>query len=269
MEFLAHYIHNLDPVIFHLYGPIAVRWYGLAYAGGFIAAYFLLDHLIRRGKLLCPRKLLPDFIMWLALLGVLAGGRIGYVLFYDFGAFLRNPLILFEVWHGGMASHGGMLGVILVMIWYARKHGLSFWNLADNLACVVPVGIFFGRIANFINGELYGKVTGVAWAVIFKDAAGMPTDPRHPSQLYEAFGEGLVLFAALWVLRFTRVSDAPGRLSAFFLIGYGAIRIFVEIFREPDASLILGLSRGQFYSIFCVLAGAIILAVVGRKPSAQ
>ncbi len=269
MNLLAYYIHNLDPVIVHIYGPIALRWYGLAYAAGFIAAYFLLSFLRRRGKLLMPANLLPDYIMWLALVGVLAGGRLGYILFYDFGNFLKNPLLIFEIWQGGMSSHGGMLGVIFVTVWYARKYRLSFWNISDNLACVVPVGLCFGRLANFINGELYGKVTSVSWAVIFKDAGGQPTDPRHPSQLYEAFGEGLLLFIILWGLRWSKLSARHGMLSAFFLLGYGIIRIFVEIYREPDADLIMGLSRGQFYSVFCVLGGLVILMMTMSRKRAE
>ncbi len=264
MIFLAYYIHDLNPVIFHIYGPAAVRWYGLAYLSGFITAFFLLKYLIRKNKLHMPEKILADFIMWAAFLGVMAGGRIGYILLYDFNYFIHHPVMLLEIWHGGMSSHGGMAGVILVMIWFARKHKLSFWNIADNMACVVPVGLFFGRLANFINGELYGKITNIPWAVIFKDANGSLTDPRHPSQLYEAAGEGLLLFTILWLLRFTKYSIPDGRLSGFFLVAYGVIRIFVEIFREPDADLILGLSRGQFYSLFCVLAGLGILLL--RRP---
>lgn len=264
--FLSHYYHHLDPVIFHIYGPLAVRWYGLAYMAAFLAAYFLLVYLQKKGKLLMPGKLVGDFVMWCALLGALVGGRVGYILLYDLPHTLRNPLNFFAVWQGGMSSHGGILGVILVMVWYARKHKLSFWNIADNMACVVPLGLCFGRVANFINGELYGRVTEVPWAVIFKDSNGLWLEPRHPSQLYAAAGEGLLLFGILWLLRLSKFSVKNGVISAVFLLGYGFIRIMTEIYREPDASLIMGISRGQFYSVFCILAGAMILFYIARKP---
>ena len=214
---------------------------------------------------------MADFIFVLVF-GVLIGGRLGYFLLYDFPLLVHEPLALFRVWDGGMASHGGFVGVLLAVWWFARRQRLPFLHLSDVLVTTVPVGLLFGRIANFINGELWGKISYVPWAVIFPKSApdGTPLAeiaPRHPSQLYEAALEGALLLAFMqW--RFWK-SDAvrtqPGRLSGEFLLAYAVVRAIGEIFREPDASLILGLSRGTFYSIFLAIAGVALM--VWRLPA--
>ena len=206
------------------------------------------------------------------IIGVIAGGRIGYMLFYDFSAFLRNPLLLLRVDQGGMSSHGGFIGVFLAVVWFAKKYNYPFLKLGDVIVTLAPLGLCFGRIANFINGELWGRVTNVPWAVIFPrspmvyDMAShtFAPEPRHPSQLYAAFLEGLLLFLYVqW--RFWCTQPKPGQIGGEFLIGYGIVRIFDELFREPDAALILGLSRGQFYSIFMIITGIIILRLSRRQ----
>lgn len=282
-----YYVHNLDPVLLHIAGPLAVRWYGLAYLGGFVGAWWLLRRFARRGLLALPEHEVGNFIMAIGLWGVLVGGRLGYALFYSLRETLSDPLSLVQLWKGGMASHGGVIGVCAVLIWYARRHRVSLWNLADNLAVVAPVGLGLGRLANFINGELWGRVTTVPWAVLFPGEAGLAAGepvsddrirqlidngllhPRHPSQLYEAFGEGLLLFALLWLLRHSRLSQRPGLLSAVFLGGYAVARVIAEQFREPDPgyALFFGwMTKGQLFSLAMLVGAAIVLAVT-RKQS--
>lgn len=257
---MNYWVHDLNPVLFHIWGPLSVRWYGLAYLLGFLCGYLILRHLSKRGEFAVPPDDLSNFIVYVAIYGVFCGGRLGYVLFYAFGDFLHDPLFLFRVWEGGMASHGGMLGVLLVVLWYARHKKVSFWNLTDGLALAAPAGLFFGRIANFINGELWGRPTDVPWAVIFPQAGDPAPTPRHPSQLYEALGEGVILFTALWLIRRTRWGKQNGALSAAFLILYAVARITVEFFREPDSTIYFGwLTKGQLYSSFMVLTAIIIL----------
>lgn len=261
--FLATWTHDLNPVLFHIWGPMAVRWYGIAYLLGFIGAYLILKRLARRGEFAIPEKELSNFIVHLAIFGVFLGGRLGYVLLYAPGEFLNNPLFLFRVWEGGMASHGGILGVLAVCGWYGRKKNVSFWNLTDGMALVAPLGIFFGRIANFINGELWGRPTDVPWAVIFPQANDATPTPRHPSQLYEAFGEGLLLFAALWLIRKTAWGKREGSVSAAFLFIYALARIASEFFRTPDEGyeLYFGwMTKGQLFSGFMILAAVAIFA---------
>lgn len=266
-----HWVHDWSPFLvrfpegFPLEG---IRFYGLAYLLGFLAAFLLLRLYRARGRSpLGPGGEL-DLFTYL-LIGVIAGGRLGYVLFYDTAAFLQNPLLLFEIWKGGMASHGGMIGVVVATALFARRHRISFLALADRLATVAPVGLFLGRIANFINGELWGRPSTVPWAVIFPGSPPDPTtglpEPRHPSQLYQAATEGLLLFAWLqW--RFWRNPRLPaGQLGAEFLLGYGILRILTEVFRAPDAPLILGLSRGQFFSLPLVFAGIALLLWLRRR----
>lgn len=274
---MNYFIHNIDPVIVHIYGPISIRWYGVAYLLGFLTAYLLLRILSKRGKFQVPIEETGNFIVMMGVFGVIIGGRLGYCLFYGLQDWLKDPLYIFKVWEGGMASHGGIIGVILFILWYARHHHVSFWNLIDNVACVAPAGLFFGRMANFINGELWGRVTTVSWAMIFPgelgyfDSSAVSRDkvvalvengalqPRHPSQLYEAVGEGLLLFGVLWWLRGRKCSDRPGFLSAAFLFVYAAARIVVEFFREPDSTVYMEwMTKGQLFS-FVMLAGGLFL----------
>ena len=270
-------MHDLSPFLIRFpenpLGLDGIRYYGLSYLLGFLAAWWLLRLYDARGKFAIDAEA-RSTLMTAVILGVLAGGRIGYMLFYDLGAFLKNPLLLFRIDQGGMASHGGFIGVFLAVLWFARKYKYPFLSLGDVIVTLAPLGLCFGRIANFINGERWGRVTNVSWAVIFPQSPAVydPTrlafapEPRHPSQLYAAFLEGLLLFLyTQW--RFWRTQPKPGQIGGEFLIGYGLVRIFGELFREPDASLILGLSRGQFYSIFMILIGCGILYGVNRRAS--
>jgi phosphatidylglycerol:prolipoprotein diacylglycerol transferase len=257
---MNYWVHDLNPVIFHLWGPLAVRWYGLAYLAGFLGGYLLLLRLSRRGEFAVPPQDLSNFMVHIAIYGVFLGGRLGYVLLYAWDTFIHDPLFLFRVWEGGMASHGGMLGVMAVLLWTAWKKKISFWNLTDGLALVSTIGLFFGRLANFINGELWGRPTTVAWAVIFPQAEDRLPTPRHPSQLYEAFGEGLFLFIALWLLRRTAWGKREGALSAVFLFIYAVARIVSECFREPDSTVYFGwLTKGQLYSSVMIVAAIVIV----------
>jgi phosphatidylglycerol:prolipoprotein diacylglycerol transferase len=273
-----YYIHNLDPVILDISGPIAIRWYGVSYLMGFVAAYFLLRFLSKRAIFPVPVVQMQNFVIMLAFFGVFVGGRLGYVLLYGFQDLVRDPLMIFRVWEGGMASHGGMAAVLIFLACYAKKHKYQFWHLADNVSCVVPIGLGLGRIANFINGELWGRPTTVSWAMIFPQELQMnPVPqltkemamdlmeqgllfPRHPSQLYEAIGEGLILFAILWYLRFHRWSKHPSFLSVVFLIGYAFIRITVEFFREPDSTVFWGwMTKGQLFSLFMIALALVFI----------
>jgi phosphatidylglycerol:prolipoprotein diacylglycerol transferase len=257
----AYWVDRLNPFLIRFSGSFGIRYYGLAYALGFLAAAWLLQRYHRAGKSLLPPARIADFMV-AAVVGVVLGGRIGsYVLYDGWRSFGTDPFGIFRVWEGGMASHGGMIGVILAVAWFARSAGIPFLHLADLVASTAPAGLFFGRIANFINGELWGRPTYVPWAVIFPRSA--PPDepamlvPRHPSQLYEAALEGALLLAYMqWRLwRSDAVRARPGRLAGEFLVLYACLRILCEAFREPDASLILGMSRGTFYSLFMAAFG--------------
>jgi phosphatidylglycerol:prolipoprotein diacylglycerol transferase len=259
--FLAFWVHNLNPVIFQIWGPLAVRWYGLAYLLGFLGGYLLLLRISKRGEFAVPPQELSNFIVYLAIYGVFLGGRLGYVLLYAWDTFIQDPLFLFRVWEGGMASHGGILGVILVVLCTVWKKKYNFWNITDGLALVAPIGLFCGRVANFVNGELWGRPTDVAWAVIFPQAEDPAPTPRHPSQIYEALGEGLFLFIALWLIRRTVWGKRDGVVSAAFLVLYAAARIASECFREPDSTIYFGwLTKGQLYSAVMVVAAVVISA---------
>ena len=257
--FLSFWVHNLDPVILQIWGPLAVRWYGLAYLLGFLGGYLLLLRMSRRGEFAVPPQELGNFIVYLAIYGVFLGGRLGYVLLYAWDTFIQDPLFLLRVWEGGMASHGGILGVILVVLCTVWKKKYNFWNITDGLALVAPIGLFCGRVANFVNGELWGRPTDVAWSVIFPQAEDPIPTPRHPSQIYEALGEGLFLFIALWLIRRTVWGKRNGSLSAAFLVLYAAARIASECFREPDSTVYFGwLTKGQLYSAVMVVAAVVI-----------
>lgn len=262
---LAFWVHDLSPFLGPHFGNIGIRYYGLAYLTGFVAAGWLLALYARAGRSLLAGPLIPDFIVAIVM-GTLLGGRIGYFLLYQPQAVAENPLVLLRVWEGGMASHGGFVGVTLAVAWFARVRRLPFLHLGDLIASTVPIGLFFGRIANFLNGELWGKPAVVPWAVIFEHTGGGRL-PRHPSQLYEAALEGLLLLVFIqlrfWKTDLTR--REPGRLGGEFLLAYAVARALGEIFREPDASLILGLSRGTFYSLFLVVAG-VVLVLMPKRP---
>ncbi|MDR6430485.1 phosphatidylglycerol:prolipoprotein diacylglycerol transferase [Brucella pseudogrignonensis] len=252
---------NIDPIIFSI-GPFAVHWYGLGYVIGIMFAWWYGKKLLRNHRLWAnnqpPMKpeALDDFVIWAAL-GVVIGGRLGYVLFYNPAYYFSNPLAIPAVWDGGMSFHGGILGTTIAMIWFARSRGIKVWSMFDVVAAGVPVGLGVVRVANFINDELWGRVSDVAWAVRFPNGGGLP---RHPSQLYEAFLEGLVLFFILFLLVWVgKKLKAPGFIAGTFVLGYGLSRIIVEFFREPDAQLgyLFGgwLTMGMILSLPMVLIG--------------
>lgn len=270
---LAYWVHHLSPFLIRFGENFGIRYYGLAYLAGFVTAGWLLVRYHRAGRTPLHPNAAMDLMLAL-IVGVIVGGRLGYFLLYQPQWLLRDPLALVRVWEGGMASHGGFLGVLVALAWFARKQAVSFLHLGDLVVTTAPAGLFFGRIANFINGELWGKTTDVAWAMIFplSERPGTPVhliQPRHPSQLYEAALEGALLFAYMqW--RFWRSDTArrqPGRLSGEFLMAYAVARAIGELFREPDAGLILGLSRGTFYSIFLIGAGLGLILRSSRKSA--
>jgi phosphatidylglycerol:prolipoprotein diacylglycerol transferase len=269
---LGFWVDQLDPFLIRFRGNFGIRYYGISYVLGFLSAAWLLHRYARSGRSLLPRAKIADFMV-AAVLGVVLGGRIGHYVLYDgWRTFGSDPFAILRVWDGGMSSHGGFIGVTLALVWFARSEGIPFLHLADLVASTAPAGLFFGRIANFINGELWGKESTVPWAVIFPRSMpdGTPLymiPPRHPSQLYEAALEGLLLLAfTQW--RFWRsnvVRDHPGRLAGEFLIAYALVRVAGEAFREPDASLIMGMSRGTFYSLFMIAFG-LFLAMRPARP---
>ena len=303
---LAYYLHDLNPLIFRIYHNVGPRWYGLAYVLAFISSYLLFFWLAKRGFADLPAERVGDFITGCALFGVIIGGRLGYVFFYK-PEMLREPLSILRVWEGGMSSHGGMLGLLLFTFYYSHRHKISWTNLGDNLVVTAPIGLFFGRCANFINGELYGRITNVPWAMQFpKELLDHPAEadraiatcaqidpslttpdaiigavyrqpkvatalrsiltPRHPSQLYEAFFEGIVLFAVLWFVRM-RTRQPNGVLTGLFFVLYAIFRIVIEYFREPDAALIGPFTRGQFFSFFLIAIGIGFIAFAKTRPT--
>ncbi|MGZ3298264.1 MAG: prolipoprotein diacylglyceryl transferase [Asticcacaulis sp.] len=262
-------------------GPISVRWYALAYVTGIVAGWFYAARLLRRTDLWMPRtpplepEHLDDLVLWLTL-GVIVGGRIGYVLFYDTSLIWERPLGIFQVWEGGMSFHGGFTGVMIASLIYCRVKGFDLartLNLGDLLASCAPIGLFFGRLANFVNGELWGRVTHVPWGMVFcnhytpSDIYGRclaGPEPRHPSQLYEAFGEGIILFTLLWWLGNRRGQfRRPGLIMGVFIAGYGIIRILLENVRNPDAQmpefLRHWITMGMILSLPMVAAGAFLI----------
>ena len=248
---------NIDPVLVSL-GPIQLRWYGLMYLIGLTAAYFLIQHNVARKGLEIRKDQIYDMVVYAAF-GVFLGGRIGYTLFYNFSYYSQNPLKLLAVWEGGMSFHGGLLGTIIALIWFSRRQRIPTYTIADLAASVTPIGLGFGRIGNFINGELFGRSTDVDWCMVFP--AGGPAC-RHPSQLYEATLEGLVLFTVLWLI--DRRPTPPGTIFWSFITGYGISRLIVEFFREPDQHLgfILGpITMGQILSLPMVMVGALMLVL--------
>jgi phosphatidylglycerol:prolipoprotein diacylglycerol transferase len=257
-----------DPVIFAI-GPFAIRWYALAYIAGLFGGVWYARWSVKRPPALMTAAQVDDFLLWV-LGGVVLGGRLGYVLFYKPTEYLAHPLNIVKTWEGGMSFHGGLLGVTLAIILYARFIKVDKWYVADIVAIAAPIGLFLGRLANFVNGELWGRPTDLPWGMIF------PSDeqllPRHPSQLYQAALEGLALFVILHLLwRNERIRSRPGILTGVFWIGYGVFRIFGELFREPDAFLgflIGGATMGQLLSVPMVLFGIFCIWRANRAAKA-
>jgi phosphatidylglycerol:prolipoprotein diacylglycerol transferase len=256
---------DIDPVFLRI-GPLQFRWYGLMYLIGLSAAYFIIKAKAAARGLAMTKDQVYDLIVYAAV-GVFAGGRFGYVLFYNFPYYIEHPTKIIAVWEGGMSFHGGLIGVVIAILLYCRRRSLPVYQVADVTAHAVPVGLGFGRLGNFINGELYGRPTDVPWCMVFP---GGGPECRHPSQLYEAFLEGVVLFAIIWMLG--RYRTPPGTLMWTFITGYGLSRFIVEFFREPDMHLgfIFGpLSMGQLLSLPMILIGAFMLAWGFRKDFAH
>ncbi len=250
---------QIDPVAFAL-GPLIVRWYSLAYLAGIVLGWCMLTRLQQHTPLGgVSGKTLEDMVM-IATLGIVLGGRLGYCLVYHPAYYAAHPSAILAVWKGGMSFHGGMVGVAVFLYGFCRVRHLPFLAVMDRIALVAPVGLFFGRIANFINGELFGRISDVPWAMVF--AHGGPF-PRHPSQLYQAGMEGMVLFLLLWAAwRKTSMPAYAGRMAGMFLVGYGVLRVVGEWFREPDAQLgflAAGMTMGQLLSVPMVLLGAYLL----------
>ena len=277
---------QFDPVLISI-GPLAIRWYALSYIVGFILFTILGRRRIAQGNSVFTKETLDDFLTW-GILGVILGGRIGYVLFYKFSDYLANPLDILKVWEGGMSFHGGFLGVVVAMWLFGRKYNISILKLMDTVAPLVPLGLASGRIGNFINGELWGRVTelNAFWAMGFPQARYEDAEaaahnplwaewlqqygmlPRHPSQLYQFALEGICLFVIVWI--FSKKPRPAGQTAALFLGGYGLFRFIAEFARQPDdylGLLTLGLSMGQWLSVPMIVLGAIGFVWFGRKNS--
>lgn len=256
---------NIDPVLFSI-GPLSVRWYGMMYLFGFLFAMWLANRRADKPGSGWTREQVSD-LLFAGFLGVVIGGRVGYVLFYNFELFLADPLYLFKVWTGGMSFHGGLLGVITAMYWYARRQQRTFFGVADFVAPLVPFGLGMGRLGNFMNSELWGRVTDVPWAFVFPNGGPLP---RHPSQLYELVLEGIVLFFILnWFIKKPR---PLGAVSGLFLIGYGTFRFLVEFVREPDVQLgLFGdvISMGQILSTPMIIFGMILMVWAYQRQMYQ
>ncbi len=276
---------KFDPVALQLFGPVAIRWYALSYIVGFILFIWLGRRRIKQGNTVVTAQMLDDLLTW-GVVGVILGGRIGYILFYNFNDYLANPLNIFKIWEGGMSFHGGFLGVLLAVFLFAKKRGLRFWQVMDFVAPLVPTGLASGRIGNFINGELWGRVTdpNAFWAMGFPQAAhadqalaaGNPQYmqwlvqygylPRHPSQLYQFALEGMALFVIVWF--FSKKPRPEGQVSMVFLAGYGVFRFIAEFARQPDSQLGLlsmGLSMGQWLSVPMIVLGIIGFVYFGKR----
>ena len=256
----------IDPVAIAV-GPFVVRWYALAYIVGLLIGWRYCLLLADRPPRLVERRDIDDFLVW-ATLGVVLGGRIGYVLFYKPGYYVEHPLEALYLWHGGMSFHGGALGVTIAILWFTRARRLPVFAFSDIIAEAIPIGLFFGRLANFINGELYGRETDVPWAMVFP--GGGPV-PRHPSQLYEAACEGLLLFLLLLIAEHSGARRRPGIVSGLFLVGYAAARMSGELFRQPDVQLgflVFGTTMGQLLSIPLLIAGILLGLWAWRRPIA-
>ncbi len=252
---------NIDPVFLHV-GPLQLRWYGLMYMVSFIIGYFVLKRFARMRKLDMSIDDLYDLLFYL-IIGVMVGGRLGYVIFYDFPSYVNNPLSIVAIWQGGMSFHGGFLGVIIAALLVARKKGWDFWEIADLVSAAVPIGLGLGRIGNFINGELFGRPTNLPWAMVFPEGGGVP---RHPSQLYEALLEGPVLFLILrWIYK---KNLARGTVFWALVAFYGLFRFLVEFVREPDVQIGLDLgpfTRGQLLTFPMLVLGTVMMIIYARR----
>ncbi|HFC8500225.1 MAG: prolipoprotein diacylglyceryl transferase [Neisseria sp.] len=278
---------QFDPILISI-GPLAIRWYALSYIVGFMLFLWLGRRRIAQGNTLFTREMLDDFLTW-GILGVIIGGRLGYVLFYKFSTYIDHPLDIFKVWEGGMSFHGGFLGVLAAMWLFSRKHKISFLKTMDFVAPLVPLGLASGRIGNFINGELWGRVTDINafWAMGFPQAHYEDVEaaahnplwaewlqqyamlPRHPSQLYQFALEGICLFIVLWI--FSKKTRPDGQVASLFLAGYGFFRFLAEFARQPDdylGLLTLGLSMGQWLSVPMIVLGAIGFVWFGKRGKA-
>ncbi len=257
---------GLSPIALDL-GFFQLRWYSLAYLAGIIVGWWYLLKLLAAPGAPMARRHADDLVFY-ATLGVILGGRLGYVLFYKPGYYLENPLEILQLWDGGMSFHGGVIGVSLAILYLARRNGLDWLRVHDYVACVVPIGLFFGRLANFVNAELWGRPTDAPWGVVFP---GGGPEPRHPSQLYEAGLEGVLLFLVLAYLFWrTDARHKPGLLVGVFVLGYGLSRFLVEFFRSPDAHLLwlpeqTGLSMGQWLCVPMILGGLYLIVTAGRR----
>ncbi len=263
-------VHNFDPVLVDL-GIFQIRWYSIAYILGIIIGWIYAKKIIRKteksGYNFVPVKKsdFDDLIIYLVI-GIILGGRLGYVIFYNFEHYSQNALEIFKIWQGGMSFHGGLIGIIISIFIFSKNKNTSFFKLSDIVACVSPIGLFFGRIANFINGELYGKISDLPWSVIFPNAGNVA---RHPSQIYEAILEGAILFLLINFLALRKLLIIKsGYISAFFLIAYSIMRIFAENFREPDQHigyLFNYFSMGTILSFLTLLSGFLIIFFIKKN----
>ncbi len=254
---------DISPIAFDLFG-LSIRWYSLAYLSGFLLGWAYILKLLKNASFERPNKNDIDDFLAIAVIGVILGGRLGYVLFYQPAFYLENPMAALEIWRGGMSFHGGVLGVLFAMFAYAKLRNFSFLRLADLVCAATPIGLLFGRLSNFANGELYGRITDVAWGIRFP-AGGF--EPRHPSQLYEAFAEGLILFFILNII-YKKFSDYKGLTASMFVALYGLFRFIIEYFREPDANygLILDIfSMGQMLCLPMIICGTALSIYFYKK----
>ena len=263
---------GLKPTVFHI-GWFQLRWYSIAYLAGIFVGYWYLLKLLKQPGAPMARRHADDLVFYAAL-GIILGGRLGYVLFYNLPFYLGHPLDILKLWDGGMSFHGGVIGTSLGIIYLARKEKLPWLRIHDYVACCVPFGLFFGRLANFVNQELWGAVTNVPWAIRFEEITPygkLLGPPRHPSQLYEAGLEGLVLFAILWFLFWrTQARYQPGKLVGAFIFFYGIFRFGVEFIREPDSQLVgfaqaTGLHMGQWLTVPMILGGLYLMATANKR----
>ena len=258
---------TIDPIIFHIYGPIALRWYGLAYILGIFTSVYYIHHLSKSSiSAIANNKKIIDDMIFFAAIGIILGGRIGYVLFYNLQYYLSRLLEIIKIWEGGMSFHGGLIGLILAIYFLCKKYQLDLLTTTDLIACAAPIGLFFGRIANFINGELIGKKTHIPWGVVFPNSDG---ELRHPSQLYEAFLEGILLFFIIAILK-EKLIKKKGALSGWFLIFYSAFRTTAELFREPDRHIgYIGgyFTAGQILGIPMLLFGISLVYRANKKQA--